>query len=279
MISLLNPDTNIVINPVVKKPVSNVGQSYLFPTAQVTENTYELGIASISLASSKKNQSNSNNGIIPVAKPIHTAQNVQAMSSSLKKPTFSKEIVFPQKDWICMLYLMFALFLATCTIVANYYTTQVAIMLCPLFTYTVIVHSFIGNSNSVITYTGLLVICCYPFTLVFSNAYILVTLFVLFIFFCLLRVFQDKYTAIQISLFSMILMCAIIAIVVYAVYPKTVYGAHAAFLCLCVMACFSVYLTERGTYKLKFYPFATVTQSDHSSNNASSKTLSSFLRS
>ena len=123
MISLQNTDKPLVLPLSSKK---NNNQSYVIPTAQVLDNTYELGISSISFASTKKPP------VASVVVPVTTAT-----SSSNTKNTHSQELEFPQKDWICILYITFTLFLATCTIVAPYCTSQIAVLLCPLFTYTV----------------------------------------------------------------------------------------------------------------------------------------------
>jgi hypothetical protein len=271
MISLQNTDKPLVLPSSNKK---NSNQSYVIPTAQVLDNTYELGISSISFASTKKPQ------VASVVVPVTTAP-------TLTKSTQSHELEFPQKDWICILYITFTLFLATCTIVAPSYTSQIAVLLCPLFTYTVMVHSFIGKTNKIISTLGLMIILFYPVVVVFNSASMLVTIFVMFMLFCGMRVIYDKYSMIQATLMLLIFFCTLISIMVYAVYPKTIYGAHAAFLCMCVMACTSVLLTDKGTYKLKFYPLSNVLPSSNNSSNdlsksgsvklASTKTFSAFI--
>lgn len=161
----------------------------------------------------------------------------------------TKEILLPHPELICLLYFCYAICIGIGNLLFPYYTAQVALLFCPLFTITVIAHTII-TQNLVNFVLGLILVGIYPLVVFLNVNYAYVTFLCLFNMFCSYKVFTSKIRYVHIIVTSVFILASIIGIIVYQVYPKSIHGMHAAFLSTCMLACASVLFCKKCSYKV-----------------------------
>lgn len=206
------------------------GQNYMYNPSQNT-NTFELQIPSISFNKHSMPQNIKPEVIIPIKFEAY-------------------ELLLPNKDMLCLLYVFFSITMAIANLLVPYYQTYAAILLCPIFTITVLAHCII-TQNKWNMYLGMLVILVYPCVLVYNSYITLILIFILFTLFCVFKIlFTSTINCMHLALIMLLLICSLVGIIVYQVYPKSIHGIHASFLSTCILACTVVILTKKVSFKI-----------------------------
>lgn len=164
------------------------------------------------------------------------------------------ELYLPTRDAVCLMYLCYLVLMGLVNLLLPYYTFYMAIMLCPLFTVSVLSHCVVLYSfwNTML---GVVVCILYPLVVIFSMFSWPVSVFVvLMLVFCNLAVvLQTSYPAPVAQSMRYLHACAyvglsiscLVGILTFQVYPQSIYGLHAAVLALACLCCASLIMAAK----------------------------------
>jgi hypothetical protein len=216
------------------------GQNYMYNAPQSTNsNSFELQIPSISF--NKQTNVQNNKVEVILQKPVYN-------NTTATNDTY--EFMLPNKDIICLMYVCFAVIMAIANLLIPVYQTQAAILLCPVFTVTILAHGFI-TQNIWNIYMGGVIILFYPVVLVYNTYVTIIIIFVLFTIFCVFKLlFSTSINWMHKALIVLLLMCSLTGIIIYQVYPKSIHGIHASFLSTCILACSVVIMSKKTSFKV-----------------------------
>ena len=227
-LTLQDPSKPLVVNLPPKKPVQS---GYFFNDTSST--TIEMGMPSITFSSSK-----------------HTPSKDDIVIPMVKKHEEEKHgIPLPTAEVICLGYICYTICMGIGAILFSYYLNHLAFFFCPLFTLTVVGHILLHFHVTSGVMGGVLIVL-YPLVADCGVSVAYIVFLFCFMAFCLVKVISHKINIMFIALMLLLVVCAVIGIIVYEVYPRSIHGLHASFLCTCILACTSVMILPKQHYKI-----------------------------
>lgn len=184
---------------------------------------------------------------IPSITLCSTVKKHEVVSENKKKDC--QEYTLPNVEILSVLYIAYTVLLATTSIILPHYITVVALVLGPLFTIILLSHACISLSKKNII-LGVMLVFLYPMILIWNTPWMYITFLLLFTLFCMLIALSSNPKFVSLGLLLMLVICSGIGIVIYQVYPRTIHGLHASFLCSCVLACSTIYLVRHRSFKV-----------------------------
>lgn len=230
-LSIQDTSKPLVVSLLNKK----AGQSYLFTETANDNNTnnIEFGMPSITFS-----------GKVAPSKDM-------IISHSKKGEDENENYAFklPGFEIICLLYIFYCVVMGIGAILFPYYLWDIAIFTCPLLTITILAHTLV-NFNRYVAVLGAALVLCYPIVIVMGQVPLVIAFLSLFMVFCLWKALLQKINYIFLSTVFILVVCSAMGVIVYQVYPKSIHGLHASFLCTCILACATVIFAPKHSYKV-----------------------------
>lgn len=227
-----------------------------------------LATSSIVIPAAKKPSSaasSSSSGLSIMADPSKPQPTQQAQQQPkqllfLPSTSYPVDLYLPTRDVVCQMYCCYLVMIGLVNIVLPPYTYYLAVMLCPLFTVSVLGHCMILYSfwN---TFIGLIVCILYPLVVIMSSQHWVVSMYVILVlFFCNTSILmQTSYPGpvsqsmryLHASVYVGLSVSCLVGIFTFQIYPKCIHGLHAAVLALACLCCASLIMAAKPrTYRI-----------------------------
>jgi hypothetical protein len=212
-------------------------QSYFFNDNNSQDNHVPLGLPSITF--SNKNAPGKDI-VIPIVTNTHKKN---------EDETITNEFYLPGSEIICMFYVFYTIGLGIGAILFPYYVAQIALFLAPIFTVTVLSHCFI-QFHLYTLILGIFLVVVYPVVIILQLPTLIVTYLMIFTLFCVSKAVMASKSWVYLLIVFVLVCASTMGVIVYEVYPRSIHGMHAAFLCTCILACSNVIFSRKQTYKV-----------------------------
>lgn len=231
--SLQDPAKPMVVSLLNKKGA----QSYFFNETTNTDNHIQLGLPSITFS----NKATPNNDIvIPVVTNTHKKND---------EDTVTKEFPLPGSEVICLFYVFYTICMGIGAILFPYYIHQIALFLAPIYTITILAHCIV-QFHVYTLILGIFLVVTYPVVILLQLPWLLIGYLLLFTLFCVSKACMTSRSWVYLLIMFILVCSSTTGIIVYQVYPRSIHGMHASFMCTCVLACFTVLFSRKQTYKV-----------------------------
>jgi hypothetical protein len=255
-LALQDPSKPLVVSSVLSSKKTSSNSSGFILNDHSLASNFEFKFPSINFASNTgpntttvTNQTNGANGNnkqqpateldIPIIKKRSSTDN-EIESSTLSLPT---------NEVLSLMYIFYTVCMGIGVILLPHYSVTIALLFSPFFIVTIGIHALVNFSIPSLG-LGILLVTLHPLVIMLAMQYVLVGYLTLFIVFCLSKLMHQKIKVLFLGVIFMLIVCVLIGIVVYQVYPRSVHGIHASFLCSCVLVCTTLLFQPKYKYRI-----------------------------
>lgn len=232
------------------------GQSFFATEQNVNSGTSSFGLPSITFSSKAKTSGIEMN--VPVIAGKKKDDNSAEKSIIIAKKNVEDEdetvvqafSIPPLAEIVCFMYILYGTCMGIGVILFSSYMTEISLLFCPLFIVAVGLHACLTLSMSM-GVLGIGLIAVYPVIILVHQMWLVVVYIFFFMCFCLGKVFYHRISMLVKGIIFLFVVCSIIGVLVYQVYPRSIHGLHAAFLCNCMLACTSVLAGKKISFKVE----------------------------